>query len=52
MRGTLVAAARAVGVIASAEAQDRSADIRFSSTGIAVGIGFTSADGTLLNTTW
>jgi hypothetical protein len=47
MRSTLMVAALAVGVITSAVAQDRSADITFSGTGIAAGVGYTWGDGTL-----
>jgi len=47
IRSTLIVAVLAVGVIASAVAQDRSADITFSGTGIAAGVGYTWGDGTL-----
>jgi hypothetical protein len=47
MRSALLVAALTVGTIAPALAQDRSADITFSGTGIAAGVGFTWGDGTL-----
>src|SRR5262249_45760161 len=47
MRSTWVAVALTVGAMAPAIAQDRSADITFSGTGIAAGVGFTWGDGIL-----
>ena len=47
MRGILMVAVLTLGVIASAGAEDRSADISFSGTDIAAGVGFTWGDGTL-----
>jgi len=47
VRSTLMATALTIGVIASALAEDRSADITFSGTGVAAGVGFTWGDGTL-----
>lgn len=47
MRSILMVAALTLGVVMSAGAQDRSADITFSGTGIAAGIGYTWGNGTL-----
>jgi hypothetical protein len=47
MRNILMVAALTLGTVVPAVAQDRSADITFSGTGIAAGVGFTWGDGTL-----
>ena len=47
IRTTLIVAALSAGMMAAAVAEDRSADITFSGTGIAAGVGYTWGDGTL-----
>jgi hypothetical protein len=47
VRRTLVAAALTFGALAPVAAQDRSADITFSGTGVAAGAGYTWGDGVL-----